>query len=109
MSPYPRPPKPPHNLCRSGGEDFNALKLFEAHRVGTHEYTYSEVAAMDPPREHGRRCLTVDEMHELGWTQDAKGYWFDPVKAKRTSDYFQKRRSDGTSPAETPREPEAGE
>lgn len=109
MTPYPRPAKPPHNLCRSCGIDFNSIDLFEQHRVGVHAYTFSEGIAMEPMREDGRRCLSVDEMHERGWEQDAKGYWFDPVKAKRTSDYFQKRLSDADSPAGAPPEAEVGE
>jgi hypothetical protein len=53
--------------CTSCGCDFTGDALFERHRVGTHDYTYSEGAKMDPPREDGRRCLTRDEMREHGW------------------------------------------
>jgi hypothetical protein len=80
VSPYPRPEKPPHNLCRSCNQDFNSVDLFERHRVGTHQYTYSEGIAMTPMREDGRRCLSVDEMQAKGWEPNERGYWIDPEK-----------------------------
>ena len=58
------------NLCRKGasvgcGEDFGFVSAFDSHRVGRHDYTYSEGAAMDPPRDDGRRCLSAREMENL--------------------------------------------
>ena len=64
MSPYPRIEKP-LNYCRGCSQDFASERAFDKHRVGTHEYTYSEGAAMDPPHEDGRRCLTLDELQTL--------------------------------------------
>ena len=104
MTPYPRPEKRPHNLCRSCGQDFNSIDLFERHRVGTHEYTYSQGASTDPPpgwqqshpdelwslREDGRRCLTVDEMTERGWALNERGYWIDPEAVERARAAFRK-------------------
>jgi hypothetical protein len=55
------------SYCTSCGCDFTGDDLFERHRVGVHDYTYSEGAKMDPPREDGRRCLTRDEMRAKGW------------------------------------------
>ncbi len=98
----------PTNLCRSCGQDFSSVRGFDLHRVGVHAYTYSEGAAMDPPREDGRRCLSVDEMRELGWEKNDRGLWFDPENAKRTRDYFQERRSDVHRGSETPREARGG-
>jgi hypothetical protein len=71
------------NLCCDCGEDFTGIRLFDAHRVGRHAYTYSEGLAMDPPREDGRRCLDVDEMQERGWRLDKRGRWQDPIQAAR--------------------------
>jgi hypothetical protein len=55
------------SYCTSCGCDFASDTLFDRHRTGTHDYTYSEGAKMDPPREDGRRCLTRDEMRAKGW------------------------------------------
>ena len=45
------------NLCRACNRDFITQEGFDSHRVGRHEYTYSEGVAMDEIREDGRRCL----------------------------------------------------
>jgi hypothetical protein len=74
---------PPRNLCRSCGQDFNSVELFDRHRVGVHAYTYSEGIAMVPMREDGRRCLSLDEMTERGWRVDKHGRWLDPERASR--------------------------
>ncbi len=50
------------NLCRTCNEDFGSVSAFDRHRVGTHEYTYSEGAKMDPPKDDGRRCLSLSEL-----------------------------------------------
>lgn len=65
----------PKNMCSLCGEDFDALSGFDAHRVGTHEYTYSEGVQMDPMREDGRRCLSANEMTSLGFYLDDAGRW----------------------------------
>jgi len=96
VSPYPKPEKKPHNLCRSCGQDFNSVDLFERHRVGVHEYTHTEGLRDEPPpgwqhnhpgetwtpREDGRRCLSVDEMTAKGWEPNERGYWIDPEKVE---------------------------
>lgn len=70
------------NLCRSCGEDFGSVEAFDTHRVGTHAYSYSEGAVMLPPREDGRRCLSVREIETLGrsdgstvFARNARGVW----------------------------------
>ena len=68
------------NLCVSCGLDFSDVPDFDDHRVGKHEYTYSQGVAMEPMREDGRRCLTLDEMRRSGWTRDRYGRWRSPVE-----------------------------
>jgi hypothetical protein len=72
------------NLCRGCGQDFSAVKFFDRHRVGVHEFTYSEGAVMDPPREDGRRCLSIFELRGLGWEKGVNGRWFDPAERARS-------------------------
>ena len=71
-----------HNFCRSCNQDFGSVNAFDMHRVGNHEYTYSEGLKQDPPIEDGRRCLTVHELErvtdrkgELMFTQRTPGLW----------------------------------
>ena len=104
MTPYPKPAKRPHNLCRSCGQDFNSIDLFERHLVGTHEYTHTQGLRDEPPpgwrhnhpdetwssREDGRRCLSVEEMRTKGWTPNERGYWIDPVAVERARAGFRK-------------------
>jgi hypothetical protein len=90
VTPYPKPEKRPHNLCRSCSQDFNSIDLFERHRVGVHEYTYAEGVKMDPIREDGRRCLSIEEMHEKGWTRNERGYWIDPERVEAARAAFRK-------------------
>jgi hypothetical protein len=71
------------NLCRSCGQDFGSVELFDRHRVGTHAYTYTQGVAMTPVREDGRRCLSIAEMGFLGWQRGARGRWIDPARAAR--------------------------
>jgi hypothetical protein len=71
------------NLCRACGEDFGSVAAFDAHRVGRHAYTYSEGARMDPVREDGRRCLSVEELHERGFVRNARGRWSIASHAER--------------------------
>lgn len=78
----------PLNECSACGSDFTSLKLFDAHRVGKHAYTYSEGIAMEPMREDGRRCLSSDEMLERGWEKDGKGRWFDPIAVEAARQHF---------------------
>jgi hypothetical protein len=55
-----------HCQCRGCGEYFNSTYAFDMHRTG--EYTH------EPPKD-GRRCLTPDEMHAKGMTENAGGWW----------------------------------
>lgn len=70
------------NECATCGIDFGSVKAFDRHRVGVHEYTYSEGAHMSPPREDGRRCLREDEIADLVderglsvFAKNPKGKW----------------------------------
>jgi hypothetical protein len=67
----------PVNLCTACNEDFSSVEAFSRHRVGKHEYDWS------PEREDGRRCLSVEEIEALGWKQNERGGWFDPVRSSR--------------------------
>ena len=66
------------NLCRACGENFSSVRTFDRHRVGKHEYTFSEGLRFDPPVEDGRRCLHPEEMTGLGLSRDKHGRWSDP-------------------------------
>jgi hypothetical protein len=78
-----RPPRwrRPANLCSTCGQDFGSVSAFDAHRVGRYlqagasEYT-GLLADWTP--ERGRRCLTVEELRERGWTRDSRGRWRRP-------------------------------
>jgi len=37
------------DYCRACDQDFGSVKAFDMHRVGTHEYSYSEGLQMTPP------------------------------------------------------------
>lgn len=54
------------SYCTSCGKDFSHDGLFDRHRIGTHEYTYSEGLKLDPPKVDGRRCKTEQEMMKSG-------------------------------------------
>ncbi len=69
------------NVCRACRRTFGTLKSFDAHRTGSYgEAIYRTSSAgtsryvigHTPPT---RWCLTEAEMHALGMTQDAKGWW----------------------------------
>jgi hypothetical protein len=63
------------NLCTGCWENFGSVDAFDAHRVGRHEYTLWEGLHMEPPREDGRRCLSVEEMQEHGFAVGVRGRW----------------------------------
>lgn len=63
------------NVCVPCGKDFGSVSAFDAHRVGTHAYTYSEGVKMEPMREDGRRCLSRAELVESGFVQNTHGRW----------------------------------
>jgi hypothetical protein len=89
VTPYPRIEKP-RAYCRSCGQDFSGTTMFDLHRVGVHEYTYSEGIAMTPMREDGRRCLSIDEVTDLGWALDERGRWCDPERVEAARAAFRK-------------------
>lgn len=68
------------NWCRACEQDFSSVRTFDQHRVGKHEYTYSEGIKFEPMVEDGRRCLTEDEMLLLGLRPDKRGRWCDPTQ-----------------------------
>jgi hypothetical protein len=72
----------PLNLCRACGSDFTSVRLFDAHRIGRHEYSWSREL------EDGRRCLDIEEMHERGWEQEQNSRWFDPKHVERARQAF---------------------
>jgi hypothetical protein len=63
------------NLCRSCEQDFSSVRLFDAHRIGKHDYLATE-------RTGGRRCLSREEMLGRGWAGDARGRWQDPARVQ---------------------------
>lgn len=56
--------------CPTCGEWFNSTSTFDRHRVG-------------PWTDRGthRRCLSVAEMTERGWSLNAKGFWIERRRA----------------------------
>jgi hypothetical protein len=64
------------NECGACGQDFNGQRIFDAHRVGSHAHDYT------PQRADGRRCLTVSEMRQRGWTLNRHGRWIDPNRSR---------------------------
>lgn len=70
------------NLCRACGHDFSSIRLFDAHRVGRHAHLF------DADHLDGRRCLDTDEMETMGWGQNERGRWGDPVESLRTREAF---------------------
>ena len=63
------------NLCRSCNQDFGSVGAFDAHRVGVNAYTYPEGLQMEPMREDGRRCLTLEELDKHGFMRNERGSW----------------------------------
>lgn len=59
------------------------MRAFDGHRVGVHEYLYSEGLRLDPPREDGRRCRDEAEMLEHGLELDARSRWRVVADAER--------------------------
>jgi len=76
------------NLCMSCGKDFAGANSFDAHRVGRHSYTYSEGVKMEPIREDGRRCLSVEEIEALGYEKNDQDRWFHAASAKQVRESF---------------------
>lgn len=63
------------NRCRACNEDFGSVTAFDAHRVGSHDYTDSESLRMESMREDGRRCLDADEMEARSFVRNKRGRW----------------------------------
>jgi hypothetical protein len=70
-------------VCGACGLNFASLTLFDWHRIGKHEYTLTEGLRMDPAREDGRRCRTVDEIQAAGYALNERGRWYDVQEARR--------------------------
>lgn len=79
------------NECGSCGLDFTSVSAFDRHRVGVHEYKFSEGQRMDPPREDGRRCLVPSELRDKGFKQNERGQWFDPARRDAAREFFSSR------------------
>jgi hypothetical protein len=88
-------------LCAACGEDFGGVRAFDAHRVGSHEHSFS--------REHpnGRRCLTVEEMVERGFQRNSAGRWSLPWSMKLSAETKARRSLDRAFKSRRPRQSEA--
>lgn len=67
-------------LCRTCGQYFNSMSMFDAHRVGA----YPE-----------RRCLSPDELAQRGYTHNLAGFW---IRAHKAAQDAQNARSDAGAP-----------
>jgi hypothetical protein len=54
--------------CPSCGDWFNSTSTFDRHRIGPFETAQSAGA---------RRCLTVAEMIDRGWSRNEAGFWIE--------------------------------
>lgn len=66
------------NICRTCEQDFESLAAFDEHRTGTYAYTYSQGLEQEPMVEDGRRCFSVTELQEFGWSKNKDGRWCYP-------------------------------
>jgi len=64
--------------CCACHEYFNKNYTFDAHRVGSFG------------AKNTRRCLTVKEMEDRGFTKTQDDYWLAPITEK-DKEYFKKR------------------
>lgn len=76
------------NICRGCDQDFASVEAFDRHRVGVHEYTFTEGLDRDPPVEDGRRCLDAGEMREASMSVNGRGRWQIDSRVARARDYF---------------------
>lgn len=60
------------NYCTACDEDFGSVSAFDAHRVGGHEFSFSS------EHPNGRRCLSIEELHQRAWSRDGRGRWRRP-------------------------------
>lgn len=63
------------NQCRGCSQYFNSNRAFDKHRTGHYE--------------HGRRCLTPDEMIAKGMSLNAAGFW---ISESMASEYLNRLR-----------------
>lgn len=77
--------------CPTCLEQFGSDQAFDRHRVGS-------FASPDSP-QHSRRCLSVPEMDEAGWTRNPKGQWLRPDSRRAASEPSEGRRGVGATPA----------
>ena len=74
------------NYCTACGTDFGSVAAFDSHRVGVHDYTYSEGLLLKPPREDGRRCLSAREIENTERTDPSTGAVLGSVFARNKAD-----------------------
>ena len=70
------------NYCKACGTDFGSVAAFDSHRVGVHDYTYSEGLLRIPAREHGRRCRSAREIGTVKLTDPSTGAVRGPLFAR---------------------------
>lgn len=93
------------NYCVKGrrdgcGENFGSVAAFSAHRIGNHDYLYSEGLNFDPPVEDGRRCLTTWEIQHLTRAEYAALVGNTPPKRGRDELMFARNKHGAWSIAE---------
>lgn len=81
------------NRCGACGQDFSSVEAFDRHQVGRHAYTFDEGLDQIPPREDGRRCLSIEEMTAAAWAIDRRGRWVHPRELRKRL----KRGGDGSA------------
>ncbi|MGA7807875.1 hypothetical protein, partial [Bradyrhizobium sp.] len=69
MPPLTRKLTGDHCFCGTCGEYFNSTCAFDMHRVGSF-------------RKNARRCLSVQEMTEIGMVRSKTDWWITKEKAK---------------------------
>jgi hypothetical protein len=57
------------NLCPTCRQDFGSVRAFDAHRLGKHDYLYSD------KQPDGRRCMSITEIRVQGFAKNAAGRW----------------------------------
>jgi len=62
-------------VCRTCGQYFNSVSMFDAHRIGLHP---------------SRRCLSPFELAQRGYTLNPKGFW---IRVQKPAQLAQDARS----------------
>jgi hypothetical protein len=65
--------------CDACGKEFAGLTYFDKHRTGSYE---------DEHPHYARRCLSHDELLEIGLAQNAKGLYYDPAASAKMQGAF---------------------